>query len=69
MMTFGVESGSPEVLKYYKKGESIDDIAQAIDFCNSAGIKSLASFIAGAPIDTVDTLLETANFIRQVNPS
>lgn len=69
MMTFGVESGSPEVLKYYKKGEKIEHIAEAIENCNYAGIKSLASFIAGAPIDTVDTLLETSNFIRQVNPT
>ena len=69
MMTFGVESGSPEVLKYYKKGEKIEHIAEAIENCNYAGIKSLASFIAGAPIDTVDTLLETSSFIRQVNPT
>ena len=69
LMTFGVESGSPEVLKYYKKGEKIEHIAEAIENCHYAGIKSLASFIAGAPIDTVDTLLETSSFMRQVNPT
>lgn len=69
LMTFGVESGSPKVLKYYKKGETIEHIAQGIEWSRQAGVKSLASFIAGAPIDSVETLLETANFIREINPT
>ncbi|ETR72289.1 MAG: hypothetical protein OMM_01839 [Candidatus Magnetoglobus multicellularis str. Araruama] len=36
---------------------------------HAAGLHSLTNFIAGAPVDTVDTLLETANFIRITNPT
>lgn len=69
MMMYGAESGSPEVLKYYRKGEKLEDIAKVIEYTRIAGMQSLASFIAGAPIDTVDTLLETANFLRMANPT
>jgi len=66
---YGAESGDQHVLDYYKKGERIEDIANAIEMTRAAGLKSLASFIVGAPIDTATTLLETANFIRQIDPT
>jgi len=69
VFTIGVESGSEEVLRYYNKQETLDEMATAIELCRSAGIKSLATFIAGAPIDTAKTLLKTANFIRETRPS
>jgi radical SAM superfamily enzyme YgiQ (UPF0313 family) len=69
VFTIGVESGAEEVLKYYKKHETLDQMAHAIEWCRSAGIQSLATFMAGAPIDTAQTLIETANFMREACPS
>ena len=66
---YGAESGSQQVLDYYKKGERVEDIANAIEMTRAVGLKSLASFIAGAPIDNAATLLETVNFVRQADPT
>jgi anaerobic magnesium-protoporphyrin IX monomethyl ester cyclase len=66
---YGAESGNQRVLDYYRKRETVEDIAKAIEMTHAAGLKSIANFIAGAPIDTADTLLDTAKFIRQINPT
>jgi hypothetical protein len=66
---FGAESGSQKILDYYRKGETTEDIANAIEMTHSAGLRSIASFIVGSPIDTWETILETANFIRGVSPT
>ncbi|KPA17087.1 Fe-S oxidoreductase [Candidatus Magnetomorum sp. HK-1] len=69
MIGYGVESGSQTILDYYKKKEKVEDSASAIEMTHAAGLHSLTNFIAGAPLDTVDTLLETSNFIRETNPT
>ena len=66
---FGAESGCQQVLDYYRKGERVEHIANANDMVRAAGLSSYLSFIVGAPIDTVETLLQTANFIRHIEPS
>jgi anaerobic magnesium-protoporphyrin IX monomethyl ester cyclase len=68
LIFYGVESGAQTILDYYQKGEKVEDLANAIEWTRAAGLKSQASMIAGAPIDTVDTLLETANFLRATDP-
>ncbi len=68
LIFYGVESGNQRVLDYYKKGETVEELASAIAWTRSAELKSQASLIAGAPVDTAETLLETANFLRKANP-
>lgn len=69
LICYGAESGDPSVLKYYKKGETREEIANAVEMTRRAGIRSLAGFIVGAPVDTADTVLETVNFIRKIDPT
>ncbi len=68
LIFYGVESGNQAVLDYYRKGERLEELASAIRWTRNAGLKSQASMIAGAPMDTVETLLQTANFLREADP-
>lgn len=69
LVCYGAESGDEELLKYYRKGETVEEIAQALQWTNDAGLKSLAAFIAGAPIDTGATMRVTAEFICRTEPT
>ena len=66
----GAEAGTDEMLKYYRKSETLEDISAAIEAMRSVpGLKSFAGFIAGAPIDTRETLTSIANFIKETDPT
>jgi anaerobic magnesium-protoporphyrin IX monomethyl ester cyclase len=57
LIFYGVESGNQSLLDYYRKGERVEEMASAITWTRIAGLKSQASLIAGAPIDTVEITL------------
>jgi anaerobic magnesium-protoporphyrin IX monomethyl ester cyclase len=69
IINYGAESGDAAVMDYYTKGETIDEIAQAIEVTRQAGLSSLASFIVGAPMDTHETMRKTCEFIKQTDPT
>ncbi|MGB4362371.1 MAG: methyl-coenzyme M reductase glutamine C-methyltransferase [Methanothermobacter tenebrarum] len=46
---YGIESGSPRILKKMKKGISIDDIFEAVEMARRHGVKVAGSFIVGYP--------------------
>lgn len=46
---YGIESGSPRILKKMKKGISVDDIFEAVEMARSHGVKVAGSFIVGYP--------------------
>jgi len=68
MISFGVESGSQTVLDHMEKRVQVDSIIKAFDICKKAGICTKASFIFGAPGETRDTIKDTQNVIRRINP-
>lgn len=61
-VSFGVESGSPEMLKRIKKGITLDQVEQATQFCLDCGIAPHTSFILGLPGETPETLAQTLAF-------
>ncbi|MDD2678262.1 MAG: radical SAM protein [Candidatus Nanoarchaeia archaeon] len=66
-INMGLESGSPQVLKYLK-GDSVtvEDNFNAVELIKKYGINNcFATFIIGSPIDTKETILETLNFIKK----
>ena len=65
-VSFGVESGCPEILKRIKKGISLDQVLNAVNLCNQAGIIPQASFILGLPGENEQTLQETVNFAQRL---
>jgi radical SAM superfamily enzyme YgiQ (UPF0313 family) len=66
-ISFGVESGNPEMLKRVKKGITLTQAAKAIDMCKQAGMLAHASFMVGLPGETKETLSQTAAFAKSLN--
>jgi len=61
-VSFGVETGNPEMLKLIRKGISLDQVRHAVSLCREAGIIAHTSFIVGLPGETCETLRETGEF-------
>lgn len=66
LVSMGLESGSPTVLKFAKgPNVTVADNARAINILKKHGIRAHGTFIIGFPIDTQETVLETYNFIKK----
>ena len=61
-ISFGVETGNPEMLKMIRKGITRDQVRHAVSLCREAGIIAHTSFIVGLPGETAETLRETGEF-------
>ncbi|MEK7243823.1 MAG: radical SAM protein, partial [Thermodesulfobacteriota bacterium] len=61
-VSFGVETGNPEMLKLIRKGITRDQVRHAVSLCREAGIIAHTSFIVGLPGETCETLRETEEF-------
>jgi anaerobic magnesium-protoporphyrin IX monomethyl ester cyclase len=65
-VSFGIESGNPQILKTIKKGITLAQVTAAVDMCRRAGITPFASFILGLPGETPQTIQETMDFGAQL---
>jgi len=65
-VSFGVESGNPQILATIKKGITRQQVVAAVDMCRRAGIIPHASFILGLPGETPQTIRETMDFGEQL---
>jgi hypothetical protein len=61
-VSFGVETGNPEMLKLIRKGITREQVREAVNLCKETGIMAHTSFIVGLPGETPETLQETAEF-------
>ncbi|KYK21975.1 hypothetical protein AYK24_02940 [Thermoplasmatales archaeon SG8-52-4] len=59
---YGVESGCQEILDFYKKGTTLEEIQKSINLANEMDIFTIGSFIFGAPIETKKHIEETVKF-------
>lgn len=64
-LAYGIESGSPDVLKYIKKGISLQQAQNALLWTREAGISLRAYFIIGMPCETEKTVQETVDFCKK----
>ncbi len=64
-LAYGIESGSPTVLEYMRKGFSPDQASNAIKWTREAGISLTAYFIIGMPCETHKTIRETVDFCKK----
>ena len=65
---FGVESGSPQILKNIKKAFSVGDTRRTFRLCKEAGIKPNAYLVIGSPGETEETIRQTASLMREIQP-
>ncbi len=61
-VSFGVETGNPEMLKRIRKGITLEMVRRAVDLCRQAGIVCHTSFMVGLPGETAETLRQTREF-------
>lgn len=63
---FGVESGSPRVLKAIKKDTEVAQIVRAFDLCHKVGIRPYASIMVGNPEEDESDVLLTKRLIKRI---
>lgn len=64
MISWGIESGSEEVLKRARKGASPAKAEQALRWAKQAGIKNFGYFIIGLPGETEESIKQTIAFSK-----
>ncbi len=61
-IVFGLESGNPDTLAYYRKGTTVEQNRRAVELCEKYGIVSVGDFILGAPMETREHIENTIRF-------
>lgn len=65
---FGVESGSPKMLKNIKKGQTVEQIRRAFKMTHAAGINPRAYLMVGNPGEDETTIQETVDLMKEIKP-
>ena len=65
-VSFGVESGSPEVLKRLGKGITLDQVVTSIQIVKETGLLSGAFFMIGHHCETEEDILKTIEFAKKL---
>jgi len=66
-VSFGVESGNPEMLKRIKKGIKLEQVHNAVKMCKQSGMIAHASFMVGLPGETKETLAQTEELAKSLD--
>jgi radical SAM superfamily enzyme YgiQ (UPF0313 family) len=66
MISWGIESGSEEVLRHARKGITLDQVEQALRWAREADIRNWGYFIIGLPGETEETIRETIRFAKRL---
>ena len=65
-VSFGIESGSPEILKHIQKGVRLEDYRKAYAIASKLGIETRGSIMLGHPFETRETAMKTLRFARSL---
>ena len=66
---YGVETGSPEILKNIRKGTTIQQAEKAFKWMCDAGLESHGHFMLGCPGETMQSIRKTIDFAKKLNPT
>ncbi|MBU1102263.1 B12-binding domain-containing radical SAM protein [Patescibacteria group bacterium] len=64
---FGIESGNQDLLDRIKKGTTLEQIRQAIKWCNELGIDTRGSFMLALPGETPEKGINTIKFACDID--
>lgn len=65
-ISFGLESGSQEILDFYKKNETLEQMERVISWTRKVGIRSKGFFMLGNFLETEETLRKTIDFAKRI---
>lgn len=63
-LSFGIESGDPQILKVVKKGVTPEGVEEDYRLAKEAGIETRGSIVIGLPYETRKTVETTFRFVR-----
>lgn len=66
---FGVESGSPRLLKIIQKQQTVTNIKNAFKLCREVGLKAGAMFMIGLPTETEKEIKMTIKLVNSLKAS
>jgi len=66
-LAFGVESLKDETLKFYRKGQTLEDTKRAMQMMNETNILLVCNFLLGSPGETKEDMMEFLEFGRRWN--
>ena len=69
MIAYGVESGNQKGLDYLNKGTTVEQIRNAFELTKRSGIRPMAYFVLGIPVETYDDELRTIDFAKEIKPA
>lgn len=68
MIAYGVESGSQGILNNLRKDITLEQAVDAFGLTRKAGVEAVAYFMIGSPEETPDTLKDTLEFAKKLDP-
>ena len=68
LISYGVESGNPQILKNVNKGYSLKQVGDAFRLTKKVGIRTVGYFMLGLPGETEETIKETIRFSLKLDP-
>ena len=68
LLLVGYESGNQQILHNIKKGLRVDVARQFTKNCHDLGIVIHGTFILGLPGETLETIEETIEYAKEINP-
>lgn len=68
-ISYGIESGSPRILKNINKNLNLEVARKAIKLTKKAGIEALAFFMIGNPGETERSIQQSVKFAKELNPT
>ena len=69
VIAYGVESGNQIGLDYLNKKTKVEEIRRAFKLTREAGIRTIAYFILGIPVETYQDELNTIEFAKEIDPT
>jgi anaerobic magnesium-protoporphyrin IX monomethyl ester cyclase len=64
----GFESGSPRMLKFMRKGTTVEQNLAAARVCRRHGIRVWANYMLGLPSETKDDIMATIQMLKEIDP-
>jgi len=62
MISFGLESGNQEILDFYRKEITLEQIRKAVQLSHKTGFFTIGNFIIGAPVEREEHIRKTIDF-------
>jgi len=68
-LDFGIESGSPKILKDLKKIITVEDAHLAFDLCRQHGMRTYANMMINMPGETEEDLIMSQKLLERIKPT